>query len=181
MRIRIQLVLLIRKPQTPVRIEHLFTQRSEELLEHPAAVDAGPTSSQYLIHTTTTKTTKTTGRRKRRHILLLPELIHERDLNRRPQIRPVQLIEPILRDAPPPDRHPRPPAPSMSVHAAADHIVSDEMAEYGHARLEGDGEGDVVEDAEAGGHVGDLALREGAGACWLFDLLFFEAVVLCFS
>lgn len=67
-------------------------------------------------------------------------------------------------------------APAVPVHPARDHVFRDEVAEDGHADLKGDGEGDVVEHAQARRHEGDLALGERAGAGGLRDLLFFEAV-----
>jgi hypothetical protein len=70
---------------------------------------------------------------------------------------------------------------SCAYHPQIDHIVSDEVPEYRYPDFEGDGERDVVEYAEARGHVGNLALGEGAGACRLRNLVFFEAARLIIS
>jgi hypothetical protein len=42
MRIRVQLILLIRQPKAPIGVEDLLAQRREKLLENSAAVDARP-------------------------------------------------------------------------------------------------------------------------------------------
>src|ERR1700691_4852979 len=95
------------------------------------------------------------------HSLLLSELINERNLNGRLQIRSFQLIDPILRAAPPPNRPPCPCTPPMSIHPATDHVVNHEMPEYRYANFEGDGKGDIVEYTKTGRHVCDLAFRKG--------------------
>ena len=45
MRRGVQLVLLVREPQPPVRVEHLLAQARQELLEHPSPVDPRPAES----------------------------------------------------------------------------------------------------------------------------------------
>lgn len=58
---------------------------------------------------------------------------------------------------------------------AGDHVGGDEAPEDGHAPLEGDAEGDVVEDAEARREVRNLALGERALAGRLGKLLFLKS------
>jgi hypothetical protein len=42
MRIRIQLILDIRQPESTVRVKYFLAQRSEKLLEHASAIDTRP-------------------------------------------------------------------------------------------------------------------------------------------
>ena len=42
MRVGINLVFLVCKPQTTVRIEDFLAQRGEELFKYPSAIDASP-------------------------------------------------------------------------------------------------------------------------------------------
>jgi hypothetical protein len=74
---------------------------------------------------------------------------------------------------------PERPETAVAQRPAPGHVVEHEVPEDGHAHLEGDREGDVVEDAEARRHRGELALGEVARALervvGLRELLFFEA------
>ena len=63
----------------------------------------------------------------------------------------------------------------MSIHLTADHIINDKISEYRKPGFEGDGEGDMVKDSEAGGHVGHLTIGGGrTDKCVV--TLFFAAV-----
>lgn len=147
MRIRIKLILPIRKPQPPIRIKRLLTQLRQKLLKHPPSINPA---------------------------LRLPKPIHKRDLNRQPQIRLPELIEPVLRYVSATDGGPGSFVEVLTtVDATGGHVVDYEVAEDGDADGEGDGEGDVVEDAEAGGEVGYVPFGEGAGAAGLGELLVF--------
>jgi hypothetical protein len=103
--------------------------------------------------------------------LLLPELISDHDINRRFHIHLGQLLKCILRNIPPPNAHPRSPTP-MSIHLTADHIINDKISEYRKPGFEGYGEGDVVKDSEAGGHVGYLTVGGGQTDKRVVTLLF---------
>jgi len=77
-------------------------------------------------------------------LLLSSKLISDRHLNGSFDIHTFQLIKRILRNTAPPDRQPCSPTP------VATHIVSDETLENRHSDFNRDGEGNVVEDSEAG-------------------------------
>ena len=149
----IKFILLIDEPESPIAVEHLFRQVSQELLEDTSAINTHPICI----------TPPISQKQKLRErcvcgSLLFTKLINERNPNGSLQVRISEFIKTIFRDVAAAHSSVRARTELLErtyVRADTAFIVHDERAEDVDARLERYSEWDIVEYAEARGQECD--------------------------
>ena len=149
----IKFILLIDEPESPIAVEHLFRQVSQELLKDASAINTHPIC---IPHQSAPQ-----KKLKERCVcgsLLFTKLINERNPNGSLQVRISEFIKTIFRDVATAHSSVRARTELLErayVRTGTVFIVHDERAENVDACLERYSEWDVVEYAEAWGQERD--------------------------